>query len=540
LVIRVPDQRTLQGGYAALDDRLLVLDFQAGHPEAFVEIHRRYGALARHVCQRFLPNPADADEAFQETMIRVFQGLFRFNGRYALRPWIARIAKNVALDVLRGRARRPQVDGGELVDVAEDRDEADLIVERLVQRDTVLEVLADLPETHRRALVLREIDGASHKEIAEELRITPPQAKALLHRARLSFRKRWLEKRVGESDGLRALAALPLFFVLRMLDQLRRLFDRAGHAAGQAAQNAQAAVPEAVTTTVTTSVPAAASMAERVIAAGMTIIVAGGVTVGAAKIVQNRGKPATAEVAAAAAVVAEAAPTEPDPGPADEIAPRDRETVVEPVLVEPAPSEVPGPSVEPVPSEVPSPTVEPSPTEAPPPSPSPTEDPPPTPAPPPTPPAYGFAFSISPEFSGLCPCLLIASRTGTSIAATETGGLAIHETLDGRAVAGGEDAYDLWLEYDALVEEGSGSLTSAFYVQTPGGDWYAYRIAAGLASATATEHGTDYTFEGSFQLQNQKDAVTDEVPVSGSATVTIRVWEEGELVLYGASFALKA
>ena len=108
MVIRVPDQRKTPGGYAALDDRLLVLDFQAGNPQAFVEIHRRYGALARHVCQRFLPQQQDADEAFQETMIRVFQGLYRFNGRYALQPWIARIAKNVSLDTLRGQARRPR------------------------------------------------------------------------------------------------------------------------------------------------------------------------------------------------------------------------------------------------------------------------------------------------------------------------------------------------------------------------------------------------------------------------------------------------
>src|SRR5512139_2968019 len=95
------DLRGGEGGYAALDDRMLVLDFQAGHPEAFVEIHNRYGALARRVCTRYLPNQPDADEAFQETMIRVFQGLYRFNGRYALQPWIARIATNVSLDVLR-------------------------------------------------------------------------------------------------------------------------------------------------------------------------------------------------------------------------------------------------------------------------------------------------------------------------------------------------------------------------------------------------------------------------------------------------------
>jgi hypothetical protein len=49
MVIRVPEERNTLGGYAVLDDRLLVLDFQAGNPQAFVEIHHRYGPLARRV-----------------------------------------------------------------------------------------------------------------------------------------------------------------------------------------------------------------------------------------------------------------------------------------------------------------------------------------------------------------------------------------------------------------------------------------------------------------------------------------------------------
>ncbi len=221
MVIRVPDQRKTPGGYAALDDRLLVLDFQAGNPQAFVEIHNRYGALARHVCQRFLPQQQDADEAFQETMIRVFQGLYRFNGRYALQPWIARIAKNVSLDHLRGRARRPQADDSAPAsdELAMPGDEADEIVERLVQRDTVLSVLSDLPETHRRALMLREIEGRSHREVAQEMEISPSQAKALIHRAKGSFRRLWLEK-VADRGGLMGFAFLPLLWLAQALERL--------------------------------------------------------------------------------------------------------------------------------------------------------------------------------------------------------------------------------------------------------------------------------------------------------------------------------
>ena len=230
MVIRPPDQGNATGGYPALDDRLLVLDFQAGNPQAFAEIHRRYGALARHVCQRFLPKQSDVDEAFQETMIRVFQGLYRFNGRYALQPWIARIAKNVSLDILRGHARRPQTDesapaGDELPIPG---DQADEIVERLVQRDTVLSVLADLPETHRRALMLRELEGRTHREVAQEMEITTAQAKALIHRAKGSFRRRWLEK-VSDRGGFAAIAFLPLLWAARF-----------GHAVASAATRAMA------------------------------------------------------------------------------------------------------------------------------------------------------------------------------------------------------------------------------------------------------------------------------------------------------------
>ena len=224
---------------------MLVLDFQAGHPEAFVEIHRRYGALAKHVCRRFLPNAQDADEAFQETMIRVFQGLFRFNGQFALQPWIARIATNVSLDQIRTRARRPQVDD-DAVEEHEREDPTDgpeELVERLLERDLVLAVLADLPESHRTALVLRELEGRSHKEIAEAMGITPAQAKALIHRAKGSFRRSWLLK-MTERGGLAGVRAHAPGLVLRATGSIKRVGGHIVHVG----QVAQAATPEIVST----------------------------------------------------------------------------------------------------------------------------------------------------------------------------------------------------------------------------------------------------------------------------------------------------
>jgi RNA polymerase sigma factor (sigma-70 family) len=522
-----PHERITRGAYSALDDRLLVLDFQAGNPQAFVEIHRRYGSLARHVCGRFLHSQQDADDAFQETMVRVFQGLYRFNGRYALQPWIARIAKNVSLDLLRGQARRPRSDDSAPAsdELPQPGDLADEIVERLVQRDTVLSVLSDLPETHRRALMLRELEGCSHREIARELEISTAQAKALIHRAKGSFRRRWLEK-VADRGGLMGIAFLPLLWLAHAAHGFRRVAERLGHVA----QGAQAVVPEGLTSTVSataSAAPTVTGLSERLVAAGMTLLLAGGVTVGAAKVLTDRTEePAErASLNTPAPVTKHRAESRRQDAPAmfDERLYRDSEIAEPPIGIVPSPSPTVEPSAEPVvdPEQDPSLTTEP--TQAP------------TPEPPPPAPEWSMTVSSNLISEATCDCgaaqLIRTNDDGTPGDDVSWYQKAWSPVLDGE----GNVAWLVAIEHRAWVQEGLGRMDVRFTLRT-GDGIFGYTGRAILSETIRNdEGGYSYRFVGSFR---SKTSIPEEavVPRQGQLTAEVALWTDG--TPYLGSFSL--
>jgi RNA polymerase sigma factor (sigma-70 family) len=524
-----PDQRLKPGAYSPLDDRLLVLDFQAGNPQAFVEIHRRYGGLARHVCGRFLSSQQDADDAFQETMVRVFQGLYRFNGRYALQPWIARIAKNVSLDVLRGQARRPRSDDSAPAsdELPQPGDEADEIVERLVQRDTVLSVLSDLPETHRRALMLRELEGRSHREIAQELEISTAQAKALIHRAKGSFRRRWLEK-VTDRGGLMSVAFLPLLWLAHAVHGFRRVAERLGHVA----QGAQTVVPDGVTSTVSATASAAPTvttgLSERLVAAGMTLLLAGGVTVGAVEVVNRSSDRAADRVGAdevamsdtsipatLPAVRADQPILERTPEPQSQIQPE------LPVVMDPSPTPSPSPDVGPV--------VEPGA------EPSPSPDPEPSPTPPPAP-EWDMMFSSDVSSVETCDCTSVRS-IDNEVSGTPGQKVSWYQYARGPVRdAEGEVAWSIAIKHWATVRPGAGTMDVRFTIRTDEGA-FLYTGFANLSEAIHNgEGGYSYRFAGSFRATS---SIPEKVaaPRQGQLTAQVALWTDG--TPYLGSFSLK-
>ncbi|MBX3248121.1 MAG: sigma-70 family RNA polymerase sigma factor [Myxococcales bacterium] len=185
------------------------MSVEAVGPEA-LETHRV--ALTGH-CYRMLGSPVDAEDAVQETMIRAWRGLERFDGRAALRTWMIRIATNVCLDTLAARKRRarPMEDGpaGTVDDPLLERPRSHWLepvpdasvlpaeadpAERALLRESIrlafVAALQHLPPKQRAALLLAEVLGFSAAEVAETLELSVASVNSALQRARATLRTR--------------------------------------------------------------------------------------------------------------------------------------------------------------------------------------------------------------------------------------------------------------------------------------------------------------------------------------------------------------
>ena len=197
-------------------DRDLVQSFQKGEESAYDEIYGRYRDRVYSVCYRMLGRAPEAEEATQETFLRAYQALGRFNGNYYLGAWLSRIAANVCLDLLRARSRTNLVALPDDIEALETEPSPEDVV--VGEHPRLEAAIGSIQPLHANALHLRAVQGLSHQEMAHHLAMTPSQVKALLHRARASLRRAW--------DRVEGMALVP-FLYLRHLSG-----DRTGQEAG--------------------------------------------------------------------------------------------------------------------------------------------------------------------------------------------------------------------------------------------------------------------------------------------------------------------
>ena len=143
-------------------------------------------------------NHHDAEDLTEQTFLQAYRHFDRAqresHGR-PLRPWLIRIAHNLAANYYRDRSRRPQTQLEDAAVISAPHDTAD-IVEGREELQAVLKGVMNLPEDRREALIMRFALDMDNKEIARALGRSEGATKVLLHRA-----IKQLEERLKEGDG---------------------------------------------------------------------------------------------------------------------------------------------------------------------------------------------------------------------------------------------------------------------------------------------------------------------------------------------------
>ncbi len=177
--------------YSDSDDQSLVRAFHEGDEKAFEEIVRRYQRQVANIVYLTMGSRSDVEDLTQDVFLRIYKSIGRVNVETSLFSWIYRIALNLCIDELRRKKFRRMLaldtseeSATDHVSALEDPASAsdDLMTEE--KKNQVLHALKELTPAHRTALVLREYEEMSYKEIAETMQITEQAVKSRIFRAR--------------------------------------------------------------------------------------------------------------------------------------------------------------------------------------------------------------------------------------------------------------------------------------------------------------------------------------------------------------------
>ena len=172
---------------------------RTGSTMAFDELQKVYSSRLFKAILRITKNWEDAEDALQDTFLRAYLALDGFEGRSSIYSWLARIAINSALMVLRRRRSRPEAllicsfeegDGDSILELKDSSSNPEQLCDLRQRKDHVLKAIRNL-ESPLRAPIEAQLTGEySVKEVADTLNISVAAAKARLYRARVRLLER--------------------------------------------------------------------------------------------------------------------------------------------------------------------------------------------------------------------------------------------------------------------------------------------------------------------------------------------------------------
>jgi RNA polymerase sigma-70 factor (ECF subfamily) len=181
------------------DELAWVIQAQQGNDEAFTKLVEAHQTHVYNLCYRMLGDMEAAEDAAQETFLRAYQNLHRYDRNRPFATWLLSIGAHYCIDRLRRRKlsvfsideENEEGTSFEIRDSAAPDPEAESM--KREDRDRLHVLLKGLDDTDRAAIVLRYWYDCSEIEIAESLNLTVSAVKSRLHRARRALAGMWQE-----------------------------------------------------------------------------------------------------------------------------------------------------------------------------------------------------------------------------------------------------------------------------------------------------------------------------------------------------------
>ena len=164
---------------ASLFEHELIQKCCDGDRTAYRELYNHYSGELLAIAMRYMKTKQEAEDVLQEAFIKVFKNLASFNQRASLKTWLTRIVINTALNMLRKEHKMDNWDLSEVADVT-----TDSLPLHDFQFKELLSFIQQLPAGCKAVFNLYAIEGYTHKEIGEMLKISEGTSKSQYFRAK--------------------------------------------------------------------------------------------------------------------------------------------------------------------------------------------------------------------------------------------------------------------------------------------------------------------------------------------------------------------
>jgi RNA polymerase sigma-70 factor (ECF subfamily) len=174
-------------GEALSEDAALAAACRAGDLRAYERLYAMHGARLKNLARNVLGNPIDAEDAVQDTFLKVQRSIASFRGQSSFATWIYRILMNTCYDARRSRLRKKEVANDDSEETPQREPRAPGAHPSL--RMALERALARLTRHQRDVFLLYEVEGFRHAEIAGMLEMTETASKNTLFQAKKNLRQ---------------------------------------------------------------------------------------------------------------------------------------------------------------------------------------------------------------------------------------------------------------------------------------------------------------------------------------------------------------